>query len=455
MPHLPSTSAFKRWLPALAIAAGLFPAFAFTACKKPVPKAATISRDAELPPDRLFTDARTKLDSGKYAEAAEMLRKANAGRGGAASLQDWMLFYGGFAELLNDREAEARPMFATLAERTAPEKEAGQLARFFSNAGASLGADGPVPTKVVSIYDRSSYEVLALYLFALKNESLDAMDDAMTFYRQFATAPANGPEPWNGFNNQLKKFRAHASNLCEYEEYVEAATRARKASADPEVAEEAVLAATEVRARIKQESKLIASLDDRLKGKTKVMAVDEGADAKAFPPAKEKYNEAMAKFEFAEARGAIFEPKLKSVKLRREQEALESRAAYLEKFKFYLILEVGTTGYAKPVTLKSGATVPNGIAKFEDTTVELREASGAKAVPWGDVAPESIYAIAKSLVSPTEEPDKAAFRKWHLGNFAAYIGRMDEARTLLNEAAAANPQYAPEIPLLLGEPAKP
>ena len=446
MLHLPRTRA-ARWLTALALA--------FAACEKPAPQTGGKAAEKDLPPDRLFTEARTKLDTGKYAEAAELLRKANAGRGGAASLQDWMLFYGGFAELLNDREADARALFATLAERTNSDKEAGQLAKFFSDVGTHMSSEKPVPTRVVSTYDRSSYEVLAIYLYALKNESLGALDDAMTFYRQFTTAPANGPEPWMGFNNQLRKFRQQAINLCEYEEYVDAATRARKASADPDVVEEAALAAQNAREKVKQGGKLLASLDERLGGKTKAMAGDDEADAKALPPAKEKYDALVAKYEFAEARGAIFEPKVKSVKRRKEQEALEARAGYLEKFKFYLILEIGPTGYPKPVTLTNGTTVPGGIARFEDTEIQLKDAAGLKSVPWSDVSRESIYAIAKSLVSPTEDADKAAFRKWHLGNFAAFIGKKDEARAFMEDAAKTNPTYAPEIPQLLGEAPKP
>ena len=41
-------------------------------------------------------------------------------------------------------------------------------------------------------------------------------------------------------------------------------------------------------------------------------------------------------------------------------------------------------------------------------------------------------------------------RKWNLGNYAAFIGKADEARTLLTEATKLNPQYMPEVEGLLG-----
>ena len=438
--------------------AALLPAlFLFSACDKIAPKERAKSPNPGAPaltPEQAFSSARMKIEVGKFADAADLMRQANARPVGSSSLQDWMLFYGGFTELLTAHETDARALFTKLAERTSADKEAGQLAKFLYTAATYLSAEGPVPTKAVSAFDRSNYEVLALYLCGLKNDDVGALTDAMTFYRQFTTTPADGIEPWSGFNAHLKRLRDSVTDVCAYEELVDAATRARKASADSDIANEAAEAARTARERIKIESKLIASLDERFGDKTKAMAVDADEDAKAFPPAKEKYAALAAKFEFADARAAISEPRLKSVKRQKEQDALSIRAGYLEKFKFYLILELANSGYAKPVTLKNGTVVPGGIAKFEDTQITLRDKPAAP-IPWSALDPESIFTIAKSLISASEEPDKAAFRKWHLGNFALAIGKPDEARTLLNEAAAANPQYAPEIPLLLDTPAKP
>ena len=81
--------------------------------------------------------------------------------------------------------------------------------------------------------------------------------------------------------------------------------------------------------------------------------------------------------------------------------------------------------------------------------IYLREKGGEKPVPWSAVAPESIFAMAKSLVTPDENASQASFRKWHLGNFAAFIGKSEEARALLTEAAQANSQYEPDIAVIL------
>ena len=447
--RLPSQRSANQWALAVAIAAAIFQALLFPACKKAAPGAVVkkpVTRAADKgPPSEVFSAARTLIVNGNFAEAAEKMRGLNARKDVPAGLQDWVLVFGGLAELLVDREPDARPLFAQLAERNAGAKESGKLAPFLFDLGKAMSGDQPVPDKAVSRYDRGNHEALALYLFALKDESFGALDDAITFYRQFATASAMGPDLWTGFNSQLKKLRDRATDICEYEELVDAATKSRAAAADPGVVERAVDAAKKVRQRIRQEGKLMASLDAQLGDKSKVMAEQDDADAEVFPAAKAKWAELAAKYEFGEAQRAIFEAKLKTDKRIKEQTVLASRAGYLDKFKFYLVLEARNDGYAKPVTLKNGATVERGIARLDDTFIFLREKGGEKQVRWSEIAPESIYAMAKSLVTPDEDAAKASFRKWHLGNFAAFIGKTDEARALLEEAVKANAQYEPEV----------
>ena len=444
-----SQRSVNGWTLAVAMAAALFQALLFSSCKKtpPTPGAKrTVARAADKgPPSEVFSAARSLIVDGDFAEAAEKMRSLNARKDVPPALQDWVLIYGGLAELLVNREEDARPLFAQLAERNASARETGKLAPFLYDLGQAMSGDKPVPDRAASRYDRGNHEALALYLFALKDESLGALDDAVTFYRQFATASAMGPDLWIGFNSQLKKLRDRATDICEYEELVDAATKSRAAATDSGVVERAVEAAKKVRHRIKQDGKLMASLDAQVGDKSKVMAEQDDADAEVFPAAKAKWAELAAKYEFGEAQRAIFEAKLKTDKRIKEQTVLANRAGYLDKFKFYLVLEARNDGYAKPVTLKSGATVADGIARLDDTFIYLRDKSGEKQVRWSEVAPESIYAMAKSLVTPDEDAAKASFRKWHLGNFAAFIGKADEARALLEEAMKANSQYEPEV----------
>lgn len=444
---------------ALAKTAAMLGALTFFAgCGKPAarvrpPRAQPA--EASLSPEAQFAAGRAKLFAGDYAAGAEILRSLDESGKAPPASRDWVALYAGMAELLANRESEARAIFARLAERLTSGPEGGQWGVFFSDLAKRLSGSRPVPTDIVSRYDRQSSEAIALFLYALKNEQLGAFDDALTFYRQFTTASASGPEPWPGFNNQLRQFRQTALDLLEYEDLVDTATRARNApdaETDARVAR-AVQAAKAMRQKIRRETKLLASLDERLGDKVQMSAAEDEADAEVFPAAREKWAACIAQFDFAGAKQAIFEPKLKAAKTKQEQEMLGARADNLERFKFYLILELGSKGSDHPLTLKNGTTVA-GFTSMDDTKINVRAGGEVKATPWSEIAPESLFALAKSLINPNEAADAAAFRKWHLGNLAVLIGKMDEARALLAEAAQENPAYADEMPLILGSAAK-
>lgn len=443
-----------RWPSPTLVFVGVLGGLLFAGCDRKTPMVArkttsAVEKASKLPPEAQFNDARTRIAAGNYSEAATILRQLDASGKAPAQLQHWITVWAGLAELLADREEEARPVFATLAERASA--EGGKLAMFLADVGKRLSGEEAIPSKITPNYNLLNYEAIALFLYGLKDEKLGAFDDALTFYRQFTTASAKGVEPWSGFNAQLRHFQQLALNIVEYEDLVDTATRARKRPEAVAEASRALEAAKVVRKRIKQETKLIASLDEALGEKSRMSAEEDEADAKVFPAVMEKWTELSGQHDFAGARQAILEPRLKTSKAQKEQDFLAARTGYLEQFKFYLVLELNATGYPKPITLKNGTTVPGGIAKMDDTHVHIQEEGSVKLVPWSEVSSESIFEVAKSLITPNEAPDAAAFRKWHLGNYAAFIGKIDEARALMTEAAQANPSYAPEIALLLGK----
>ncbi len=459
MMRLPKPRSTTAWMLGVVLPFAVLSAFCFSSCKKPAvktgakpPAQAALKRKGPAEDD--FRDARGYIFEGDFTAAAEAMRRLNARNDVPEKYQDWVLIYGGMAELLVDREKESRPIFAQLAERHATRRTEGKLSPFFYDLGIVMSSEGTVPGRGASRYDKTNHEAIALFLFGLKNESLGALEDAITFYRQFATAVAMGPEMWIGFNPELKKLRQMATDICEYEELVDSVTKSKTTAASDEAFEKAVKEAKDARARIKWQGKLMAALDPQLGEKKAVMAAQDDADAEIFPAAKAKFTELCAKYEFGEARRAIFEAKLKTSRRQKEQELMSSQAAYLDQFKFFLLLEARDDGYAKPVTLKNGETA-EGIAKMDDSFMYLRMKSAQKQVPWSAVSGESIYAFAQSLVTSDEDSAKASVRKWNLGNFAAFIGKTDEARALLTEAAKLNEQYAPEVEGLLALSAKP
>ena len=100
----------------------LIPAVLLCSCKKTTQKLGrkpTARAYRQGPPQDDFREARGQMMDGQLMEAAEGMRRLNARNDIPAALQDWVLIYGGMAELLVGREAESRPLFAQLAERSA------------------------------------------------------------------------------------------------------------------------------------------------------------------------------------------------------------------------------------------------------------------------------------------------------------------------------------------------
>jgi len=413
--------------------------------------------------DSQFREARSQILAGKYEAASKTLRKLDARTDIAQPLQNWVTFYAGLAELFAGREPEARVLFAKLEDRGPFSNDPGdrKLAAFFVEVGGTLRKEGPVSSTIARNYDKFNHEAVALLAYALKNESIGNLDEALTFYRQFTTSQSKSSEPFIGFNNQLAKYRDFAMNILENQDQFESANKALTAvnkARTPLEKKSALDEAKLARSKITGTGKLTASLDTAIAElepqvvalvteQTRMVAEDEEFDAKALPEAKAKRAALMAQAKFAEAKEAIMEPTLRTEKGRTEQDMLARKSAYLDNFKYNLIQDL-PKGYSQPIKFKNGATAA-AVAKLDADAIHIRDGSVVKPVPWSEVSPESIFAMAKSLLAPDAPAEFLTFRKWHLGVFAAYIGKTEEARALMAEAAASNPVYEPEIPLIL------
>ena len=171
------------------------------------------------------------------------------------------------------------------------------------------------------------------------------------------------------------------------------------------------------------------------------------ADDKALGDAKQKRLALFAKFQFAEAHAAITDPALKTDEAREQQELLGKKAQWLANFKSQLIEDVNKTGYAAPITRKSGPPLPGGIVQADDLQIKLRSQRGLIPIPWTDVSFDSVLAMGASFILPNMPKEIAAFRKWQLGVFASYAGKKPEALALLQEAAQLKPIYRDELPI--------
>jgi hypothetical protein len=68
-------------------------------------------------------------------------------------------------------------------------------------------------------------------------------------------------------------------------------------------------------------------------------------------------------------------------------------------------------------------------------------------VPWSDLTPDGVFKMSQSFIAADLPPQIMAFRKWHLGVYASFIGKQTESMTLLKEAADLKPLFGEELPL--------
>jgi hypothetical protein len=182
--------------------------------------------------------------------------------------------------------------------------------------------------------------------------------------------------------------------------------------------------------------------------KAKMSADEMASDAKLLPEAKAKRLDLHGKYQFAEARQAMLDPNLTTEPARDEQQLLAKKSSWLSNFKDTLIEDLNAKGYAGPLTpKKGGAPITGGVVKANQEALLVNSPRGPMPVPWGEIAPESVLAMGQAFITDDLPPTIVSFKKWHLGVFASFAGKQEEAMKLLKEAAEIRTLFAEELPL--------
>jgi hypothetical protein len=462
----------------------LFPAvfiavacISFTGCDKLLPGANTASQkksqknesptEEKLTPEQMelrFKTARVQLLNGKVQESIEGLNALASRKDVPQPLASWVRMYQGLALLLSGKLDEARSAYNELAEKKweSNEPSEAKISAFLVKAGRILGADGPIPPTAAKEFDRSTHESLALLSCGIKNWSLNKMEEAEPFLRNFAASYIRASEAWIGTEADIKKMQSLASNIEESQSAYGIVLKDLEGAKTPEEKVEAVRKARLAMPQLKFTPKLMEDINllvakiepeaiamiEKVKSE---MAAAEQFDAKAWPEAREKCHRLLAEFKFELARETALKPELKTEKFKEPQENAGKRYQWLATFKEVLTDDLKSKGYKDPVKRKDGSTLAGGIAKADDDQVTFKT-QPPTSVPWGDLSPESIVSIAQSFIPEDMAPFLAAHRRWQLGVFFVFIGKPDEAKPLLTKASQANPVYVAEIePLLQSE----
>jgi len=424
---------------------------------------------AVSPFEQRYRDARALVLAGKTDEGIAALQKLEGEKDVPRIIRNWIVVYRGMAELLAGRDPKARAVFKSLrkegTESTDPAEN--KLNPFFSDLARKIGSDAAIPLSDAKDYDKTNHESIALLLFALKDWNIGTFDEAGPLFRQFLSASPQAPKTWFGDADEIAKLKTIAGDYVadfntwrDTQELVKAATNSeeRRAALDK---------ARAARAELKLKSGLTELFDKMIaefgnepvapdNQEAKKMAEQEAAaDAPIVAEAKAKANALSRQFKFSEARAAAAQAKPAGEKAKREIDALTKRMEWLARFKATLIKDLGTTTYVGPLSRRTGSVLQGGVNRADETQVYNKTPYGAIPVPWTDLQPETVYAMAASFIRQGLPPEIAGERKWLLGVYTYFINRPKEARALVTEAAQQKKEYADELETFLefAEPA--
>jgi eukaryotic-like serine/threonine-protein kinase len=399
----------------------------------------------ELQPD--FKASREMMVRGEFGKGARVLEQMEEQPNVPQPLLGWIILHEGMARLLEAKEEESRKVFTRLGSREmfGKTEDDRKLSAFFIDLGKQLATDQPQPAAIAKDLDKSNYQSLALLLYALKDWHLGKVDDAASLFRQFHSATPARPYEWIGDYKELVM-----PYINDYKVYQAAADRVKEATT-PEKRQAAMEPLRSAKGELKLSSALPQRIDelikeletqlagDEEKNKEK-MAQSETTDAPLLLETKRKCAALIGQFRFADAKAAAEAAKVSSEKYKTEKKALVAHMDGLAKFKELLAKDLATAAYSGQVTRRNGSVVPAGRVTATDANLEVRSTFGMVAVPWPEIAPDSLIAIAKAMIKPAPA-DAAADRQWTLGIYALTMGRKELAREFLGQAAQGKAEY--------------
>ncbi len=393
------------------------------------------------------------LLAGKFSDAADRFGRLRRQKQCGEPYRSWLTVQEALALILASKDAEAKTLLKGLSDHpwtgndALPSEE--RLAKFFVTLSETVCRDELVSPQVSKDYARENYEAIALLLYGAKNWNLEKYEEAKVLLLDFADSNVNAPKKWLGSEEQLKKLQQMARQFeSGLDEYKRASERIEAASAPEEkkaAVEYAVAALPKMRVLAKQTAALKEQIikvggeaNLALESKARETAENEVFDAEALPAALAKRGELLAQLRFREAFELMKALELRTEKARDQQDVFLTRTQWLDTFKSNLIEDLTAKGYAEPVKLKKGLPLAGGVAMCNDLGLQIKTKPEPTPVPWTNVAPETIFAMAQSFIPEDLPPLLAAHRKWHLGIYAGFIGRVSESKKLTAEAAKMN-----------------
>jgi hypothetical protein len=404
--------------------------------------------------DAAYQKAREEIAAGHYEEAAMALRELDAQGLAPQPQKNWINLNAALAFLLESKLDEAKKEFEKIESRGVysadPSEE--KLANYFVDLAQTAASDSPRPGALAKRYDKTNYEGFALLLFAAKNWTLGAFDDAVPFFENFQSA---APEESYAWLNAYKPIAAdHLTNLATYRTYSETA---KSGGSDPDTLQKAVDTVKATREKLtpggkftQQVAELEASLSKKLAAAQEAKAMkdaeQDAAETTALAETLARVKASYAAFKFTEAAQLLAATPATNEKRKEERDAWAKRTEWLARFKATVISDINSVGYAQPLRRKNGTAIQYGLRQANDAVATMVTPYGNVPVPWTDLSVDSLTTIAQTFLR-VAPPEAAADRQWQLGVFLYTFEKKTEALVMLHQAAESKTDYQPFLAL--------
>jgi hypothetical protein len=418
--------------------------------KAPVSAAAPLPTPSGPSAESLYLKAVDGLAAGQFAESAATLRDLAVRENVTQPVQNWMAMHAALGFLLagniQDANAQLEQVVTRGADSTAPAEQ--RVAAFLVETAKLAARETPTPASAVAGFDASSAEVFAFLLLGVKNWTLGAFEEAAPLLDVFQSSTLN--ESLARLKPLQPRIAGMTTDLARYQ-----ALAARPA---PDIVslELAIRDTKILRASQKIPGKFTERLDglDAALGKQLAAAKEakamkeaeaDDADGKLIAEALRGIGPAYLAFRFTDASKVLAGVRCETEARKAELDGWVKRTEWLAQFKNRLILDINATGYPQPLLRRNGTSIDN-LSQATDATAMMKTRYGNVPVPWGDLAIESIAAVAQAFAR-TVPAEENAERTWRLGVFLYAFGKKAEGLVALRQAAAAQAEYQPYLAL--------
>ena len=413
-----------------------------------------------------YAAGRQLLCSGDYNKAGKLFSELSALPGQPQPLGRWILLHQGMASLLARRDVEARQAFKRLQEKGLFSLDTSDkvLSGFFVEAGRLLSGTAAIPPEAAKAYNPLDCEALGYLLYALHDWQMSDFDDAGSLLQSFVNSNPGPPFEW------IAEYKPVARRYVrDYNAYWKISKAIEKAEDLP-----TRIAALQELQTMKSPPMMPGKLPEKLarmladlqqqvdsekEQQEKKQASEQAAlrdkESRAFTAAKAKYSQLVEAFQYEEACATVQGLRVSIPELETERTALLKKAEWLQSFMSTLAADLAATGYPQPTIKRNGVAIAGTANKITKTQIEIQTQYGRVEVPWQEVSPGSVLAMAEYFAARNTKPETTADRWWVAGVFAVQNGLQKHGLELLNRAALSKPQYSESLPLFNESPAKP